>query len=66
MIYKVKKIKGGKLMLLHLTDCLQFAKNYAVEWSNENDCSCLIYGKSDLKALFFTHRMSANNYQLFK
>lgn len=65
-MYKIKKVKNGKVSLLHLTDCLKLAKDYAVEWSNENDCSCLIYGKSDVKAMFYTHRTSSNNYQLFR
>ena len=66
MMYKVKKVQDGKVSLLHLTDDLEFAKEYAVAWSNENNRSCLIYGKSDYRALMYTHRVSDNNYQLFR
>ena len=65
-MYKIKKVKDGKVSLLHLTYCLTFAKQYAIDWSNENNCSCLIYGKNDNRALMYTHRISENNYQLFR
>ncbi len=64
--FQVKKVSEGKVSLLHKTDDLALAKEYALAWSNENNFPCLIFGKREDRALMFTHRVSDNNYQIYR
>ena len=64
--YNVKRIIGNRMSFLAAFDKLEEAANYAINWSNENGLSSFIYVRDSIKANYFTHKVSENNYQLFR
>lgn len=64
--YQVKRIGEGKMSLLLGFKNREEAFDYAIKWSNQNKQSCFIYYCNSVKASYFTHKASDNNYQLFR
>lgn len=64
--YTVKRVYDGKVATLHRFNSKDAAFDYAVAYSNENNISTLIYGRNTRRAMYFTHKIADNNYQLMR
>ena len=64
--YTIKAVSNGKVSTLHKVANKEAAFEYAVAYSNENNVSCLIYGRRLDKALYFTHKITDNNYMVMR
>lgn len=64
--YTVKRVNDGKVATLHRFNSKDAAFDYAVAYSNENNVSTLIYGRNTSRAMYFTHKIADNNYQLMR